>query len=347
MTARATTKTRRRAGRADERGVALLLALLFVVLMTALVVEYAYETHVEASFVENTWSRFEAEVAARSAVAAGFSLLAADVEEAAATAATGRGSSDYDSLQDVWAQGLPYQPINDAVMQCRIQDEYGKLNLNALFQPGGNEENEMLVEAVRHLLTERGADDGVVDAILDWIDPDDEVRGNGAEAEFYTTLEVPYGCKNGPVESVEELLLVRGMTPEIFFGDPEDEEQLPLTELFTPYGDPTGKVNVNTAKYEVLRAVAYAMGNPGYADVWRDSQEGGTVFRDMDELQQFIPRDERDRPRSHLLLCASRVFRVEGYGVSGKSMVRIEAYVWRDPGVEAEMFRMLDWRMMQ
>jgi len=56
------------------------------------------------------------------------------------------------------------------------------------------------------------------DAILDWIDEDSEVRTYGAEADHYSGLDPPYGPRNGPLLSVEELLLVRGVTPELLFG---------------------------------------------------------------------------------------------------------------------------------
>ena len=141
--------------RPRDEGVALLLALLFVVLLTVLVVKHAYETSVEASYVENNLSLFQAETAARSAVAYGYSLLASDLETSSLAGVAG---TEFDSLVDVWAQGLPCQQINEAVMQCRIQDEYGKLNLNALIKPTNNEENEYVVEALRILLERRGGD---------------------------------------------------------------------------------------------------------------------------------------------------------------------------------------------
>ena len=58
---------------------------------------------------------------------------------------------------------------------------------------------------------------GPVQAILDWIDQDSETRyPNGAEDEYYTGLEVPYRTANGPFATMRELLLVRGITTEIY-----------------------------------------------------------------------------------------------------------------------------------
>jgi type II secretory pathway pseudopilin PulG len=63
-----------------------------------------------------------------------------------------------------------------------------------------------------------GMDEAVADAILDWLDEDDEAREFGAESAYYATLEPPYAPKNGPLDTVEELLRVRGVTPEMLFG---------------------------------------------------------------------------------------------------------------------------------
>jgi len=58
----------------------------------------------------------------------------------------------------------------------------------------------------------------VADAILDWLDEDDEAREYGAESAYYATLEPAYAPKNGPLDTVEELLRVRGVTPQLLFG---------------------------------------------------------------------------------------------------------------------------------
>ncbi len=58
----------------------------------------------------------------------------------------------------------------------------------------------------------------IADAILDWLDEDDEARELGAEVAHYSGLSPPYAPKNGPMETVEELLLVRGVTPQLLFG---------------------------------------------------------------------------------------------------------------------------------
>ncbi len=65
-------------------------------------------------------------------------------------------------------------------------------------------------------------DPTVADAILDWLDPDDEPRTDGAEADYYQGLNPPYRPRNGRIASIGELLLVRGVTPRVLFGEDAD-----------------------------------------------------------------------------------------------------------------------------
>jgi len=58
----------------------------------------------------------------------------------------------------------------------------------------------------------------IADSILDWIDSDDEARENGVESDFYQGLSPGYAAKNGPMDSLDEILLVRGVTPQLLFG---------------------------------------------------------------------------------------------------------------------------------
>jgi len=270
------------ARRQGREGVALLVALLFIVLLTVLVVEFCYEASVDASLVESGETDADAYIAARSAVASALALLAADVRDTTTTGGTSQSNSaQFDSEQDVWftrrEDSLPaHQEINDSVMMWNVDDEYGKLNLSALIVKQNDDaasENEFLIEALRQFLLARGQALGIegdpTDAILDWIDgpnngdDNEETRTEGAESDYYESLEVPYACKNGPMDSIEELLLVKGMTPDMYFGDPEIKDSdgtpmRPVSEYLTVRGNRRGRVNINTAPREVLAAVAEA-----------------------------------------------------------------------------------------
>lgn len=237
-----------------NEGVALILTLLFVVLLTVLVVEFAYEAQVEASYSLNAGNDFEARLAARSAIYKGISLL--ELDRLQSELAQDDQTSPVDSRLSAWAQPGEFEPLNDAVMRATITDEYGKINLNALvdYSTGGRIVRRHLRVALEELFKQRATAGGIdvdwealVSSIIDWLDEDDEIEENGAESEFYEASENPYPCKNGPMDSLEELLLIRGMTPDLYFGVKGLEPpQLPLSEFLTVHGDWLGRINPNT-----------------------------------------------------------------------------------------------------
>ncbi len=103
---------------------------------------------------------------------------------------------------------------NSAGIRFGLEDESTRLNLN--FLPLAD---RLVENGGRTLLMALpGMTEEIADAILDWLDEDDEPREFGAEADYYNRLQPPYQPKNGPLDSVEELLLVRGITPELLFG---------------------------------------------------------------------------------------------------------------------------------
>ena len=108
---------------------------------------------------------------------------------------------------------------NLAGIRYGLEDESTRLNINILLAA-----DKVLPNGGRTLLMALpGMDmiedpESIADAIMDWIDEDDEPREFGAEFDYYQTLQPPYAPKNGPLETVEELLLVRGMTPQLLFG---------------------------------------------------------------------------------------------------------------------------------
>ncbi len=95
-----------------------------------------------------------------------------------------------------------------------LQDESTRLNLNTVLLADTVAENG----ARTLLMALPGMTEDVADAILDWIDPDDEPREFGAESDYYQQLTPAYSAKNGPLDTIGELLLVRGVTPDLLFG---------------------------------------------------------------------------------------------------------------------------------
>ena len=102
-------------------------------------------------------------------------------------------------------------PLGAGAFSYRISDEEGRLNVN-----GG------VADRMQRLLTAIGVDkierDSIVDAIEDWRDANDTTRTNGAESDDYLKLPVPYRARNGNFQDTDELLQVKGITPEMYSG---------------------------------------------------------------------------------------------------------------------------------
>jgi general secretion pathway protein K len=166
-------------------------------------------------------------------------------------------------LRDDWAKAdlLSKQSTSlftDGYFISTIEDESGKIPLNKLIN--GKEYNPAIKEILIRLLDqpefdldERKAAE-IVDAIKDWIDGDEEVTGYGAESAYYSYLDPSYEAKNSQFDCIEELLMVKGVTKEIFYGT---KEKTGLVGYVT--ADSDGTININTAPKMVLRALSAAI----------------------------------------------------------------------------------------
>ncbi|MDA2923677.1 type II secretion system protein GspK [Acidobacteria bacterium AH-259-L09] len=137
--------------------------------------------------------------------------------------------------------------------KVKIIDETGKINVN--LAPSHLIYNLLIMVS----LDEQEAD-VITDSIEDWRDPDDLHRPNGAESDYYQSLPEPYFAKNSVFDVPEELLLVRGITPEIYYGRKgmteagEKVEYYGLQNYFTTFTR-INRINVNSAPLPVLAAL--------------------------------------------------------------------------------------------
>jgi hypothetical protein len=106
-----------------------------------------------------------------------------------------------------------YEPESPTTLRYGLEDESAKLNLNTLIA-----QHEDEAEQKTRLMTLPGMTEEIAESILDWLDEDDEPRQLGAEADFYAGLAPPYAPANGPLRTLDELLLVQGVSPELLFG---------------------------------------------------------------------------------------------------------------------------------
>lgn len=102
-----------------------------------------------------------------------------------------------------------------------VSDECAKLNLSALLRLDSSGQ-----VAQNALMALPNMTEEVANAILDWIDPDEDPRPGGAESDVYAGMSPPYRAKNGPLDSLDELLLVRGVTWQLLFGNDRNRNGL-------------------------------------------------------------------------------------------------------------------------
>jgi len=95
-----------------------------------------------------------------------------------------------------------------------LVDESSKINLNTLVFSDALQEGS----AREILMTLPEMTEEIADAILDWLDSDDDTRDFGVETDYYQGLSPAYAAKNGPMDSLDELLLIPGITPQLLFG---------------------------------------------------------------------------------------------------------------------------------
>jgi general secretion pathway protein K len=103
----------------------------------------------------------------------------------------------------------PEVDFGDGRFTVWIENDSGKVDLNSA-------DRNMLAMTLNGFDLDEADKEAIVDSILDWRDADDLHRLSGAESDYYQSLPKPYACKNADFDTIEELLLVKGVTPEIF-----------------------------------------------------------------------------------------------------------------------------------
>ena len=151
--------------------------------------------------------------------------------------------------------------------------------------------------------------DPLLDALADWVDKDHNERPLGAEGGYYQTQDPVYAPRNGPIRFVEELLLVRGMTRALLYGDAEHEG---IEPYITVLGN-DGMINPNTAPLPVLLALLPDMSEENGKDLlaFRSNRENRAALASSDWLSQVrgLPADlGGDMP---LLTVKSRYFAIQ------------------------------------
>lgn len=280
----------------------LLVVLVVITLLSALLTEFAFSTLVDLRLAETFRDSTRANYLAAGGVRVGRMLLQED-------------KNAYDGPGELWSQGLINYPVAEGYLTVQIEDLGGKLNLNGLLDASGNMDvvaRDRLFRLFETLAL--GDPQAMSDALLDWLDRDDDPRTLGAENPDYQRLDPPRSCKNGPLDTLEELALVMGFSPET------------ITRL-APHVCVQGaeKINVNTASIEVLQSLAEQMTAEAVDTIVQTRAKA--PFRAITEIRD-LPGLADIYGFFHLNIdVKSPIYRIESHGMVGDGRRSITAVV--------------------
>ena len=303
----------------DDGGFALVAVLLVLAILGIVGAEFAFSMRLEASAVRAYRDGVTGAHLAEAAVEQAIREIAADYAYAV-------GCQDDDPVRFYSRDRapLPLLPRKDVELgggrfEYTITDEEGRLNVNA----GNTDRLDRLLQAFELPKTTR---DTIVDSIQDWRDANDNYRINGAESDdYYLKRPVPYRARNANLESVQELLQIKGVTEELFHGTAERPGL--VREVTVRTG---GQVNINTARKNVLRALNLAEAQ--IAQIVATRCEGPLI------PATITPYSGRG------LTTTSRTFRIEAKGlVDGRLASHVTAVVQKRPDQDGGAMMMMEW----
>jgi general secretion pathway protein K len=308
---------RRNRGVAGERGFAMIAVLLVLALIGLLGAEFAYSMRLEAraarNYKDTLMAGYLAEAAVQNAVReiAGQAAYVTEAEDGALTFYT----RDRLPLKRLAREEVP---LGDGKYSYRITDEMARLDIN-------NTPPARLDRLLQLMDIEKPQRDTIVDSIQDWRDENGEHRLSGAESDdYYLQLPVPYRARDGNLESINELLQIKGITPELFRGT---AERPALADVVTVFG--RGNVNINTASKLVLSTL-------GLSDA-----EIIEIQATRREIPYFtVP----PRFTGRGLAAESRIYRIEAVGLlDGKPHARLTAIVETGGDLNRPQMRVRSW----
>jgi general secretion pathway protein K len=353
----------------NPRGVALLITLSVTVVLVSAALEY------------NRRARFAliSAAAARDHLTMS-EMAAAGVHLAMAILAKDKADNDTDTLMDDWANAekidevLKDFPFEDGRLSLAITDEMGKVKVNALVNfPEGRQFDEAqrtIWERLLQFLADQKElklelkDDSepaaIINSLKDWLDSgdDDAITGlSGAESNFYMDRQPPYPAANTALADLNELLLVKGITPQLLEGangSPGLARYLTVHGLTAGEGTGfsfSGQINVNTAELPVLFALVPAENKDlvETLDELRRDVVSGKQTVDMSNPNWLtkIPGLAELKINPKLITMASDLFRVESTAQVHDATTTVMAVVQRVPSAQTGKWacRVLSWQV--
>lgn len=243
----------------NQQGSILIMVLLIISVLVVMVFESMHQVQVEATSSKIYAASIQGRALARSGLVFAKYLLARDreidLEE----------KSESDHFGEFWSGFLDQEEVEPpefttGELNATIGDEQGKFPINFLVDDNGNYRSAYMEVLTRLLKSQPFAleperVEEILLSVKDWLDEDDLPEGDqGAEKDYYLFQGMDYECTNGPLASLSELSLIRGIDQELYQGQPGKPG---LKDLLTVHSK--GKININTAPAEILAALV----NPG------------------------------------------------------------------------------------
>jgi len=309
----------------DDKGIALFLVLWVLTLLMVIVGEFCYtmktEINITRNFKENTEGYYIA--------MAGLNRTIAElIKSAYSPPKIDLYSAEEDEEEEIeWRANAAIPPIifKGGEYKIEIENESGKINLNRASR-------DLLKMMLNSFDLDEEDKDSIADSILDWRDQDNLHRLNGAEDDYYLSLSEPYECKDGDFDTIEELLLVKGIIPEIFYGG--------LDGMITIYSD-LEKININSASKKMLLSLP-RMTDTSAQEIIDHRKE--KKFESITELIDIIDPDTYTALSHYITLKTSPYYTVKSFGsMEGSKINRgIKALIRIDTTTK-KGYRFVEW----
>ena len=303
----------------------MILTLLMISMMVVATLQFNRSVWSELYGASNFKEAARLRLVARSGFECAMAVLSEDREK-----------NDVDTLREPWAQSRTLSLQSAALFEegyfmVEISDLAGKIQVNQLLDADGNWNPAQRDLFRRFLLSKSFGIDSdevqnLMDFIKDWLDTDDAVTRFGAESGYYQGLEPSYACNNGPMASLDRLVLIKGMSEELVYGTAEKKGILPYLSV---HGN--GKININTAGPVVLNALSGEMNEAMVQDMIAYREDPTNDLQDP-KWYQKVPGMDHIVVDADLLTTKSDYFEIRSTGVMGTMEQHLRVSVFRESG---------------
>ncbi|MCP4107126.1 MAG: general secretion pathway protein GspK [Desulfobacteraceae bacterium] len=325
----------------NQKGLALFIVLWVLVLLSVIVGEFCHTMRTEVNITRN----FKEQTQAYYIAVAGFNTAVAELIKSKVKPLKPETPEQEDEDEIQWRinTDIPAVPFAQGHFKVEIENESGKININRA-------EQGLLIMMLGSFDLEDDDKKMIADSVLDWRDPDQLHRLNGAEDDYYQGLPEPYECKDADFDSVEELLLVKGITPEIYrklrnavtvYQDEQPAAKVKANTKSKKKEFDFNKININAASREILGTLP-EMTEDMVQEIIEYRKEKD--FKSLGEFGQIVGPDVFREIVKYLTLETLPCYKIESTGIIENSNIRqtVQALVIIDTKLKKK-YRIIQW----